>query len=414
MTAAPTVAVVGGGPGGLFAAERLAGAGCAVTVYEHMPSVGRKLLLAGRSGLNLTHAEPFDAVLARYGAAAPVLESALRAFPPAALRAWCEGLGQATFVGSSGRVFPEAFRATPLLRAWLARLSELGVELRVQHRWHGWGPAGSLLMSTRGGDPFEVRPDAVVLATGGASWPRTGSDGAWLAALVSGGVRVDPFRPANCGYDVAWSAPFAERFAGVPVKNVVARAEGAPPVRGEAMITRHGIEGSPVYVLGPALRAAFDRNGAAVLHLDLHPDLTAEALADRLGRRRAGDSLATALRRVRGLAPVSGPLLREDRRGDPVPADPHGLAARIKDVQLRLTAARPIERAISTAGGVALDELDTAFMLRRRPGTFAAGEMLSWEAPTGGYLLQATFSTAFAAAEGCLAWLAAGRPGAPQ
>lgn len=387
------VAVVGGGPAGLMAAEVLASSGVdlEVTVYDRMPSVGRKLQLAGRGGLNLTHSEPLDRLLARYGDdARAVLEPAIRAFDPDALRAWSGGLGQRAVVGTSGRVFPEAFRATPLLRAWLGRLSDLGVELRTGHRWTGFD------------DPATVAADAVVLALGGASWPRTGSDGTWVDELASAGIEVCPLRPANGGFVVDWSPLLRERFAGSVLKTV-AVAAGDAVAKGDVMVTASGIEGGPVYAIGRRLRDALDDDGPVMLHLDLRPDLDAGELAMRLqNRRRPKDSLSSTLRRTAGLSPAAVAVLRE---AGPLPASGRELARRIKDVRLPIVATQPIDRAISSAGGIALHEIDEHFMLRKRPGTFVAGEMLDWEAPTGGYLLQATFSTAVAAARGVLARL---------
>lgn len=356
------VTVIGGGPAGLMAAEVLAMGGAAVTVVEQMPSVGRKLLLAGRGGLNLTHSEPLDAFLDQYGSARPRLESAVRAFGPEELRAWCAGLGQEPFVGSSGRVFPAGFRATPLLRAWLRRLGELGVDIRTRTEWDG------RLEGT------------TVLALGGASWPRTGSNGRWTSLLD---VDITPLQPANCGFIVAWSSVFAQRYAGTPLKDVRVTFEGTS-TRGDVVVTRAGIEGGPVYALSGALR---DACPGAVLHIDLRPDVDDLRLT-----RRPKDSRSSALRRA-GFAPVVAALLRETGGSDP------------KHVTLRLEGTQPIDRAISTAGGIAFAEIDDTFMLRRHPGTFVAGEMLDWDAPTGGYLLQATFSTAVAAARGALAWL---------
>jgi uncharacterized flavoprotein (TIGR03862 family) len=397
------VAVVGGGPAGLMAAEVLAGAGVAVTVYERMRSPGRKFQLAGRGGLNLTHTEPLDRLLDRYGEARPGLEAALRSFDPMALRAWSTGLGQRAVVGTSGRVFPEAFRATPLLRAWLARLDDLGVQLRTGVRWTGWDDAGRL---TFAGDVAPPAVDATVLALGGASWPRTGSDGAWTTTLAAEGVAVTPLRPANGGLVVAWSEHFRDRFGGTPLKNVALSTAGAEPVRGEAMVTAGGLEGGAVYAVGPAIRRRLESRGSTELHVDLRPDLTVDELTRRLsGHARPKDSRATMLRRAAGLTPVAAGLLREVH-GPPRPDErPSSLARAIKDLVLTVTGTAPLDRAISTAGGIALDEVDERFMLRRRPGTFVAGEMLDWEAPTGGYLLQATFSTAVAAAHGALAWL---------
>lgn len=377
-----------------MAAEVLASAGLAVTVYERMPSVGRKLLLAGRGGLNLTHSEPLPQLLARYGPAEARLAAAVRAFGPGELRAWCAGLGQPTFVGSSGRVFPQALRATPLLRAWLARLTDLGVELRVRTTWLGW-EEGALVIDGPAGTQ-RLRPDVTVLALGGASWPRVGSDGAWVDALEEGGIAVRPLRPANCGFVVGWSPVFSSRFAGGSLKNVRLSFEGRS-VRGDTTITTDGIEGGPVHVLSAPLRDEIEAAGCAQLHVDLHPDLTVDALTQRLRRARNKDSLATLLKRAGGLQPIATGLLRE-ATGNRLTREPLALARAVKDVRLTLVAAQPITRAISTAGGVALDELDDHFMLRRRPGTYVVGEMLDWEAPTGGYLLQATFSTAVAAA----------------
>ena len=399
--------VVGAGPAGLAAAEVLAGAGLAVTVAERMPSPARKLLIAGRGGLNLTHGEPLERFLGRYRPHVPLLDAAVRAFPPEALRAWCDGLGQPTFVGSSGRVFPQAFKASPLLRAWLARLDALGVVLRPRTRWTGWGPDGSLLFAQPDGTAA-LRPDVAVLALGGASWPRLGSDGAWVPILAREGIPVAPLRAANAGFTVGWSAVFAQRFAGVPLKRI-ALSFGAARVRGEAVITADGIEGGAVYALSGPLRDAVLADGAAVATLDLRPDLDAAALAKRLAAARPDQSRATTLRKAAGLSPVAAGLLRESAResaGGALPAAPAALAGLIKAAPLRLTGIQPIARAISSAGGIGFQALDGRFMLAARPGTFAAGEMLDWEAPTGGYLLQASIATGRAAAAGALAWLA--------
>ena len=386
-----------------MAAEVLAGAGASVTVYERMPSVGRKLLLAGRGGLNLTHSEPLPELLRRYGPAEAQLADAIRAFGPDDLRAWCAGLGQPTFVGSSGRVFPQALRATPLLRAWLRRLAELEVRLQVRTTWRGWDRDGAALVEGPGGVE-RIDPDVTVLALGGASWPRVGSDGAWVAPLTAAGVAVAPLRPANCGFVVGWSALFTERFAGASLKNVRLTHRGAA-VRGDTTITTNGIEGGPVHVLSASLRDAIDAEGSTVLGVDLHPDLTVAALAGRLARGKPKDSRATVLKRGGGLQPVAVGLLRE-ATGNRLPTSALDLARAVKEVRVTVVATSPIARAISTAGGVALDELDPSFMLRRRPGTFVVGEMLDWEAPTGGYLLQATFSTAVHAARAAAARLA--------
>lgn len=372
------VAVVGGGPAGLIAAETLATAGVRVVVFEQMASVGRKFLLAGRGGLNLTHSEDFATFVTRYRGDAPQLHAALEAFGPADLRAWADGLGAETFVGSSGRVFPAAFRAAPLLRAWLGRLRELGVEIRTRTTW-----TDSMFAA-----------DATVLALGGASWPRTGSNGAWTAT-----IDATPLRPSNVGFVCAWSEEFASRFGGEPLKDV-ALSFGGETSRGDAMVTTHGIEGGAIYALSSPLRDAIDAHGSAEPRIDLRPDQSVDALRKRLARRRPKESVATWLKGA-GLSPIEISLLRE-ATGNAIPADP---AALIKAVPVTLVAAQPIDRAISTAGGVRFADLDDNFMLRSRPGTFLAGEMLDWDAPTGGYLLQACFATGVAAAHGALSWL---------
>jgi uncharacterized flavoprotein (TIGR03862 family) len=382
-----------------MAAERCATAGASVMVVEHRASVGRKLLLAGRSGLNLTHAEPLDALLDRYGSARSRLEPAIRRFGPDDLRAWCHGLGETTFVGSSGRVFPTSFRATPLLRAWLRRLEELGVEFRVHHRWLGWSGNG-VTIADRTGDATTLRPRATVLALGGASWPRVGSDGAWVPHVRQLGVDVVPFRPANCGFEVAWTDRFVEQFAGTPLKNI-ALSVGGVEARGDAVITRYGLEGGAVYAVAAPLRDLVESRDGAVLHVDLQPDLDVAAVTTRLSRVRSKDSRSTALRRALKAAPVAVGLLREVT-GNHLPDDPSTLAALVKAAPVTVTGAASIERAISSAGGVALHEVDDSFMLLRRPGVFVVGEMLDWEAPTGGYLLQGVFSTAVSAGDAAM------------
>ncbi|HEY0291383.1 MAG TPA: TIGR03862 family flavoprotein [Hansschlegelia sp.] len=399
---APEVAVVGAGPAGLMAAERLAASGCAVTVFEAMPSVARKFLLAGRGGLNLTHSEPAERMLARYGEAAPALRSALEAFSAQALTRWCEGLGVETFVGTSGRVFPKSLKTSPLLRAWLGRLGEQRVRIETRRRWTGFGDDGALVFDTPDG-PRRVRPAATVIALGGASWPRLGSDGAWVGPLGELGVDIAPLRPANCGFLARWSEHFVERFAGEPIKRAALSFEGET-TRGEAMVTRAGIEGGLIYALSRPLREAIDRDGEATPLLDLRPDLSLDALSTKLAAGRGSRSLSTHLRKAAYLSPVAIALLREL---GPREAAPEALARAIKALPLRLTGVQGLDRAISTAGGVRFDELDERFMLKRRPGVFLAGEMLDWEAPTGGYLLQATFATAVAAARGAAAWAGA-------
>jgi uncharacterized flavoprotein (TIGR03862 family) len=405
-TASPapsTAAVIGAGPAGLMAAERLAQAGLRVTVHERMPSVARKFLMAGRGGLNLTHSEPSAPFLDRYDAPARARISGwLDAFSPADLTAWVEGLGQETFVGSSGRVFPKAMKASPLLRAWLARLGGLGVEIRVRSRWAGWKD-GALSFDTSEGERIE-RPDAVVLALGGASWAKLGSDAAWVPGLQEAGVAVAPFRPSNVGFDVVWSPLLRDRFAGQPVKGVALTHAGRT-VRGEAMIAAYGIEGGAVYALSAGLRDAVERDGSAELTLDLRPDLSRPALTQKLLKPRGKDSLSNWLRKTAHLDPVAIALLRE---GGPLPTEPGPLAARIKGVTLTLTGVQGLTRAISSAGGVALDAVNERLMLKARPGVFVAGEMLDWEAPTGGYLLQASFASGVVAASGVTDWLQAG------
>jgi uncharacterized flavoprotein (TIGR03862 family) len=386
-------------------AEVIATAGHSVTVYDRMPSMGRKLLMAGRGGLNLTHSEAMDRLVERYGAAAPWLAPTLAAFPPSALRDWCLSLGQPTFVGTSGRVFPVAFKASPLLRAWLQRLDRLGVGFVTRHRWVGWDEADHLLFLGPDQRQERVRADATVLALGGASWPRLGSDGLWVPILSERQVPLTPLRPSNCGFVVPWSDLFRQRFEGQPLKPLTITF-GETTLRGELVITAGGLEGGAVYALSPLLREAIARDGRAIVTLDLRPGLTHEELARRLGAARGSRSLSTILRTAGGLSPVAVSLIREATRGEAGGATAHNvLASTIKALALTLTAPAPIERAISTAGGVALAGLDEHFMLRAMPGVFAAGEMLDWEAPTGGYLLQGTFSTAVAAARGVLNWL---------
>jgi uncharacterized flavoprotein (TIGR03862 family) len=400
------VAIVGGGPAGLMAAERLGRAGVAVTVYDRMPSFGRKFLMAGRGGLNLTHSEGYEVFLARYGTAAPHLDAALRAFSPEALRDWADGLGEPTFVGSSGRVFPKSFKASPLLRAWLRRLAGSGVAFAPRHAFLGFGTEGQVLFRA-GEERIEVAPAATILALGGASWPRLGSDGGWVGMLREAGIAIRDLAPSNVGFRVPWSEVLRSRFAGEPLKRVALTFAGRT-VRGEVMITESGIEGGAVYALSGPLRDALTARQDAVLRVDLRPDLSEAQLASALARPRAKQSAATFLRKAAGLPPVAIGLLRE---AGPLPADASDLARAIKATPLRLIEAMPIERAISSAGGVGFEEVDQHFMLRGRPGTFVSGEMLDWEAPTGGYLLQACFATGVAAAEGVLAWLASRRPG---
>ncbi|WP_374653772.1 TIGR03862 family flavoprotein [Phenylobacterium sp.] len=401
MTNAPSsVAIIGGGPAGLIAAEVLSAAGRTVSVYDRMPSLGRKFLMAGRGGLNLTHSEPLDAFVSRYGPAAEQLAPMIEAFSPSDLTAWAQGLGQETFVGSSGRVFPRSLKASPLLRAWLARLAGQGVTFHLRHDWRGWSADGALSFGTPDG-AVSASADAVILALGGASWPKLGSNGDWSAMLAQRGVEVAPFAPANSGFDAAWSSVFAGRFAGQPLKNIALSFQGRT-VRGEAMIAAYGLEGGAVYALSSALRARIEAGDEAVVEIDLAPDLTRAKLTDRLHRAAPGQSSASLLRKAAGLSPIEANLLRE-ACGMALPRDPGALARAIKAAPVRLTAPRPLARAISTAGGLAWSEVDGGLRLHKIPGVQAVGEMLDWEAPTGGYLLQACFATGVWAARALLA-----------
>jgi uncharacterized flavoprotein (TIGR03862 family) len=394
-----------------MAAEVLARGGARVTVYDAMPSAGRKFLMAGRGGLNLTHSEPLPAFLGRYREATPRLAAAIEAFPPDALRAWSEALGQPTFIGTSGRVFPKAFKASPLLRAWLRRLDADGVEFVFRHRWVGWDAQGRLQFRTPDG-PRAVGASAIVLALGGASWPRLGSDGSWAEPLTARGVAIAPLRPANSGFTVGWSDIFRDRFEGQPLKGL-ALTFAPHSLRGEAIITRTGIEGGAVYALSAELREAVLREGQATLRIALRPDLGAGEITAKLSAPRGKQSFSNFLRKALHLPPVAIGLLQEAAKASGLslaampPAD---LGHLINAVPVDLTGVAPITRAISSAGGIAFDELDESFMLSRLPGIFAAGEMLDWEAPTGGYLLQASFATGAAAGRGVLKWLANGSP----
>jgi len=395
--------VIGAGPAGLMAAEVAARGGANVTIYDAMPSAGRKLLMAGRGGLNLTHSEALPAFLARYGTAMPCLAPPIAAFPPDALRAWSEALGQPTFVGSSGRVFPQGFKASPLLRAWLRRLDAMGVQLKLRHRWTGWDSDGRLTFQTSDGH-VAVAASATVLALGGASWPRLGSDGSWVETLEQRGIDVAPLRPANCGFTVAWSDVFKDRFAGHPLKTIQLTFS-SHTIRGEAVLTRDGIEGGAIYALSAALRDAIAAAGQAMLRVALRPDLDANNLTARLSAARGKQSFSTFLRKAAGLSPVVIGLLHEAAMASHVSLSampPKALAARINNVEIVLTGTSALEKSISTAGGIAFDELDANYMLRQLPGIFVAGEMLDWEAPTGGYLLQASFATGAAAGRGAL------------
>lgn len=394
------VAVIGGGPAGLMAATVVAAAGVAVDLYEAKPTVGRKFLLAGRSGLNLTNAEPLAAFLDRYGPAKARMAPVVEAFPPEALRAWLADLGVETFVGSSGRVFPAGMKAAALLREWLRRLAGLGVVVHTRYRWVGFSD-GRLRFQRDGNETIGVAADATVVALGGASWPRMGSDGAWVGLLAAEGVAVAPLKPANCGFEADWSEAFADRWEGAPLKNIAATFAGHT-VRGEITVTRHGLEGGPVYALGAALRDAIETTGEAALVIDLKPDLDLAQVEARLSRPRRRASLSNFLRKTLGLTGVAVALLRERRY---TPDDGAAFAACVKGLAVPLLRPRPISEAISTAGGVRFSELDDQLMLIRRPGVFVAGEMLDWEAPTGGFLLQGAFSTGWWAGRGALNWL---------
>jgi uncharacterized flavoprotein (TIGR03862 family) len=402
------VAIIGAGPAGLMAAEVLAQGGAGVTVYDAMPSAGRKFLMAGRGGLNLTHSEPLPSFLTRYGAVMPQLAAAITAFPPDALREWSGALGQPTFVGSSGQVFPKAFKASPLLRAWLRRLDTMGAQLKLRHRWTGWANDGELSFQTPDG-PRVVGMGATVLALGGASWPRLGSDGAWVETLGAKGVTISPLKPANCGFTVAWSDIFRDRFEGHPLKGA-ALSFGAHTVRGEAMITRAGIEGGAIYTLSADLREAVAKSGQAILRIALRPDLEMKNLVAQLSAPRGKPTLSNWLRKAGHLSPVGIGLLQEAAMASGVSLSslsPENLARLINAVPVQLDGVAPIVRAISTAGGISFEELGADFMIRRLPGVFAAGEMLDWEAPTGGYLLQASFATGAAAGRGAMRYLKA-------
>lgn len=407
MNALPTVAVIGGGPAGLMAAEVLGLAGVKVDLYDAMPSVGRKFLMAGKGGMNISHSEPWDKFLPRYGARRNALEPILSGFKPEALREWVHGLGIDTFVGSSGRVFPADMKAAPLLRAWLHRLRVNGVSFYVRHRWTGWSDDGLWLFETRDGQR-KIKADAVVLALGGGSWARLGSTGAWVPLLTGREISVEPLKPSNCGFDSGWSEHFSSRFAGQPLKSVRLSFTGNDgsvfSQRGEIMVTASGLEGGLIYAASALLRDEITAAGFAQIYLDLTPDKEAAALIERLSKARGKHSMANHLRKRLGLDGVKTGLLREI-----APAadfdNPARLCAAIKALPIRLLAARPIDEAISSAGGVAFEALDEQLMIRSIPGVFCAGEMLDWEAPTGGYLLSACFASGRTAGLGVLDWL---------
>ncbi len=403
------VAIIGGGPAGLMAAEVLGQAGVNVDLYDAMPSVGRKFLLAGVGGMNITHAEDYAAFVSRYAERAGDLRPLLDAFSPDSLREWIHGLGIDTFVGSSGRVFPSDMKAAPLLRAWLKRLRESGVQLHTRQRWLGWDEHGALRIAGPQGET-QVEADATLLALGGGSWARLGSDGAWVPLLQNRGIAIAPLQPANCGFEVAgWSEHLREKFAGAPLKTVSLALPGEAPRKGEFVLTATGIEGSLVYALSAPIRNTINRDGAATVLLDLLPDRNLTQIASALARPRGSQSMAKHLHRQLKLDGVKAALLRELTDATTFQA-PQALAAAIKALPIRLVRPRPLDEAISSAGGVPFEELDEDLMLRRLPGVFCAGEMLDWEAPTGGYLLTACFASGRAAAEGMLRWLRANVP----
>ena len=406
--AASSVAVIGGGPAGLMAAEVLATQGLAVDLFDAMPSVGRKFLLAGKGGLNLTHAEAFETFVSRYGERAAVLQPLLQRCSPEAVRAWAAGLGVETFVGTSERVFPVDMKAAPLLRAWLHRLRVQGVRLHMRHRFTGWGEDGALQFSSPGG-PLALKPAATVLALGGASWSRLGSDGAWWPWLQARGIGLARLRPSNCGFDVGWSVFFSQRFAGQPLKGVAIDFEGRRQL-GECVVTASGLEGSLVYAFSAALRDAVARDGQARLALDLLPARSLDWVTQELAHARGSRSLSTHLKTRLGLAGVKAGLLWE-LVPKAMQVDAPRFAALIKGLPITVTAPRPLDEAISTAGGVCFESLDTRLMLTAMPGVFCAGEMLDWEAPTGGYLITACLATGLAAGLGAAAWLAGGGRG---
>ncbi len=433
-----TVAIIGGGPAGLMAAEVIAKAGVRVHVYDSMPSVGRKFLMAGKGGMNITHAEPFETFVTRYGSRRTHVEALLRDFPPDTLREWIHGLGIDTFVGTSGRVFPTDMKAAPLLRAWLHRLRESGVQFHMRHRWVGWDETGALCFAIppsnlekdsslkerksppapllqrgvpKAGDLTgldessltHIQSDAVVLAMGGASWPQLGSDGAWVTPLIGRGANVAPLRPANCGFEVTWSTHFRERFAGEPLKSVAASCNGERK-QGECVVTEHGIEGGLIYAHSAVLRDEIERSGKATLHLDLLPDWSPQRVLDEVSHPRGSRSLSSHLQSRLGLKGVKANLIREVLSAEQM-LDNKLLAHTVKTLPLVLNAPRPLSEAISSAGGVTFESLDETLMLKKSPGTFCAGEMLDWEAPTGGYLLSACFASGFVAGKGVLGWL---------
>ena len=402
------IAIVGAGPAGLMAAETLVAAGHKPVLFDAMPTPARKFLMAGKSGLNITHSEPLEKFLRRYGDRKENIATAIHGFTPDAIQKWCDTLGVATFVGSSGRIFPKAMKASPLLRTWLKRLTEGGVTLRTRHKWTGWTEAAGSKCLEFDTPPGIVlaRAGVTILALGGASWPKLGSDGAWREILASRGVEIAPFKPANCGFTVPWSNHFKDRFAGAPIKSSIL-SSGAQSLKGDFVISNYGVEGSAIYTLSRALREQIEKNGKAVLTLDLTPDRTAVALAERLGKPQGKRSFSTHMKRATGLSGAKAGLLRECL-APKVLADPSALASAIKALPVTLTSPRPIAEAISSAGGISFEAVDDRLMLKALPGTFVAGEMLDWEAPTGGYLLTAAMAQGKQAAAGVIKCLQTG------
>ena len=399
------VAIIGAGPAGLMAAEVLSQHGLAVAVYDAMPSAGRKFLMAGKGGMNITHAEPFEQFLSRYGARRTELEAMITAFSPQTLREWVQGLGIATFVGSSGRVFPTEMKAAPLLRAWLHRLRSCGVSFHMRHRWLGWADAGLLAFENQQGQ-CNINADAVILALGGGSWPQLGSNAAWLPILSQRGVALSPLQPANCGFEVAWSEFFRSRFAGQPLKSVVLHVEHQTPQQGELMVTEQGLEGGLIYALSAPIREQINANGCSTIHLDLLPDRSEASIVERLNAPRGKNSFSNHLRKRLGIDGVKAALLRETASSERL-NNPQQLAHHLKALPITLNATRPLAEAISSAGGVSFSAVDQNLMLHDMPSVFCAGEMLDWEAPTGGYLLTACLASGRAAGLGALAWLQA-------
>jgi uncharacterized flavoprotein (TIGR03862 family) len=401
------IVIIGGGPAGLMAAEAASATGAQVDLYDAMASVGRKFLLAGKGGLNLTHSELSEKFLSRYGTRRAQIEPLLASFGPDALRTWARGLGIETFVGSSGRVFPKDLKAAPLLRAWLRRLRQAGVRFHMRHRWSGWNEQGALRFATSEGD-LSVKADAVVLALGGGSWPKLGSDASWVPLLVGRGVHIGPLQPANCGFDVGWSDHFRIKFAGHPIKSVAIVMKSKTGTEswhpGEFVITETGVEGGIIYAVSASLRDEILAKGGVTLRLDLAPDRDMPRLTHDLSRPRGKRTMATHLQRQAHIEGVKAGLLREVVSKEDF-TDPTRLAAAIKSLPLKLVAPRPLEEAISTAGGVTFEALDARLMVRTLPGLFCAGEMLDWEAPTGGYLLTACFASGRAAGLGATAWV---------